>query len=43
MDILVFALCMLAATGPAVFLLVRYIQALDAKWQELTDDAESEK
>ena len=38
-----FALCMLAVTGPAVFLLVRYIQVLNAEWQKLTDDAESEK
>lgn len=43
MDILIFVLCMLTVTGPAVFLLVRYIQVLDAEWQELTDDAESEK
>lgn len=43
MDILVFALCMLAVTGPTVFLLVRYIQKLDDDLQRLLDDAESEK
>lgn len=43
MDILSFALFMLAITGTGIFVLYRCIRVRDAEWRELTDDAESEK
>lgn len=43
MDILIFALSLLAITGPAIGFLYLYIQVMDSELRELLDDADNEK